>query len=417
MSKTYLTAIEHEKIKISNSQMSGVKSISSKDSSYLSTLENKLDQSFIKWNKTSLTFQQWVGVISMPDSVVEILPKISDTENNSGVRSSREALIHMLHTAYDIPIKKGIIAELNFSKRGFLDIFVTLFLRETQSQLKRGIIKGYQKVGNNLSTVKGKINFREQLRTNVIDKSKFYCNYSKFTDDIFINRIIKYTLIYLRNKPISAENKNLIKQLLVYLEGVTVCDVDMKSLDEITFDRNSKRFSQTIEYCKLLLNSYVLDLKIGDNKVNHLLFDMNKLFEKYIFKILRNTYKNNVYYQPSAYLLKNIDFPHKKHNRISPDIVLNNEEGTNLIIDTKWKVVNNFVNEKDVYQMFTYLNTLENSKEAILLYPKINNNDKIVGKYKYQTLYQEHNLSIQTIDLSVTSIERLQEFFSDVLGR
>ena len=83
---------------------------------------------------------------------------------------------------------------------------------------------------------------------------------------------------------------------------------------------------------------------------------------------------------------------------MKPDIVLYNENSA-IIIDTKWKVIRNFVSEADVYQMNAYSHSFHNIESSILLYPKSPSNDRVVGSYEIQSNIGKKILLIKTIDL------------------
>ena len=133
-----------------------------------------------------------------------------------------------------------------------------------------------------------------------------------------------------------------------------------------------------------------------------ILFDMNRLFEEFIWEFLKqnvNSFENiekiNLQVQ-NKYVFKN-----KKFN-LKPDILINLKNNEKIIIDTKYKKLDktknyNWVNQVDIYQMFSYgMRYFDNkeNKKIILLYPE----------YKYEItdcFKTEENIQIliSTIDL------------------
>lgn len=51
----------------------------------------------------------------------------------------------------------------------------------------------------NIRHFKGKLALKQHLRSNLIDKSRFYCTYHKLSMNNTINRTIRYTLKLLKN--------------------------------------------------------------------------------------------------------------------------------------------------------------------------------------------------------------------------
>ena len=95
-----------------------------------------------------------------------------------------------------------------------------------------------------------------------------------------------------------------------------------------------------------------------------LLFDMNKLWEEYIYRVLQNDPNSD--YEISFQNSK--DFWESK--TIRPDLVLENKiTEEKYVIDTKWKIVDaNNPSDEDLKQMFAY-NLYWNTGKSILLYP------------------------------------------------
>ncbi|MEC2345017.1 hypothetical protein P9H28_13080 [Paenibacillus barengoltzii] len=395
-----IKVLEHQKIFISAEANEQKKQISKKDADYLRRIEKERNYGIFKWGRNYLTPQQWVGIISTPDVTIEILPKISNEENTDLIR---EKLIYMLQVAYDIPIKNNINALVSFAKIGMLDILVSMFLRDLENQLRNGIYKRYQKRTKNLSTVKGSINFSKHINRNMLTEEKFYCTYSVFTENNIINQIIKYTLRKLERAVRHNSNRNWIKKLSPVFEEVNYSEFNLQQITDIQFDRNMARYRTIIEYCKLFIEGLSAEMKSGEVKINFLLFDMNRLFEKFIFKAYKKIFGNKTTFQFSKYHLLRHDAIQKKIVLLRPDIVIQRDADDRIIIDTKWKNSNGFADEKDLYQMNGYLSTIDKATEGILLYPKSDSNDKMVGEYTFLNKDRNIKLKIRTVDLTLCS--------------
>jgi 5-methylcytosine-specific restriction enzyme subunit McrC len=93
---------------------------------------------------------------------------------------------------------------------------------------------------------------------------------------------------------------------------------------------------------------------------------MNKLWEEYVFIKLRNQFSGSSYT-----LISQDQKSFWGNNNLKPDIVIYNNETkkVELIIDTKWKIINNTkISVQDLRQMFTY-SKFWNSSKTVLLYP------------------------------------------------
>lgn len=76
-----------------------------------------------------------------------------------------------------------------------LDVFINMFLDELDILVKQGIRKGYIRERENLHTLKGKLNFNENIKHNLIHKKRFFCEYDDFNPNRPENKLIKSTLL------------------------------------------------------------------------------------------------------------------------------------------------------------------------------------------------------------------------------
>ena len=391
-----IRVIEHENIKISRFTDVEKKIISREYAEILHILEKEKNISMFKWGKNKVSPKQWVGVISLKNTTLEILPKIADYCEESELMNS---LIFMINTVYGLNIKYSIKSKSSLINHGFFELLITIFLDELNLQLNQGIHKEYKKNTANICCVKGTIMFNKQLQKNLLNKNKFFCKYSTLTEDYLLNQIIKATLLHISNFNISNRTRSKLKMQLDRLYYISDIENALTSISKLCFNRNNERFRTTISYCELFLNNIGFGLNCGNFKINSFLIDMNKLFERFIYKSYKKIYRNNVIYQNQKnYLLYCCSNPKVKKVNLRPDIIVKNGSDNINIIDTKWKVINNFVSSSDIYQMNSYISGISNVKDIILLFPKNVKNDNIIEDF-YIKNNSSNCIKIRTIDL------------------
>jgi len=121
---------------------------------------------------------------------------------------------------------------------------------------------------------------------------------------------------------------------------------------------------------RLIILNYSPDISHGQEKMISLLFDMNNLWEEYIFVKLSEVLQNTNYSIIGQDYKTFIGF-----NSLKPDIVIRHQKtGETYVIDTKWKIPNNIANVADLRQIYTYAR-FWNAQKVMLLYPgnQINN--------------------------------------------
>lgn len=406
-----LKVLEHQKIHIRKNRDLNKLQISYSDAEIIKAVDQKNGFIF-KWGNDYVIPQQWVGLISCKDFSIEIFPKISDINE---VEKSCEILYKMLEVVYDVPIKNGINAKAKLIQNGLIEIFITNYIEYVKKYIQSGPILDYKKNIKNLKAVKGNIIFSTQINHNAINLTKFMCKYSKMDMDNKYNQIIKLTLVKMRNLSRNNKNKKIIQELLQAFDSVKLnINLDYKN---IHVDKTHYRLKDIITLSQLFLDNYSASLTYGNYNIVSLLFDMNKLFEKYIYTQLKKIYKQSIYYQYSKeFLLKDVKTGIKKVN-LKPDMYLK-LENFNIVIDTKWKRMDNTsIKESDAYQMNAYLSVLNNTKKCIVIYPKCYNNVELNNSFVIRDMERDKIINTKTVDLQLLLdknndrfIERLRSF-------
>jgi 5-methylcytosine-specific restriction enzyme subunit McrC len=137
-----------------------------------------------------------------------------------------------------------------------------------------------------------------------------------------------------------------------------------------------------MQIAKMLLLNYRPDITSGTENVMAILFDMNTLWEEWVYRRLKReegAFSITVLRQQSTDFWKGEHLP--RHKTIRPDIVIKTADGKTIIIDTKWKLVNDLTPaDDDLKQMFVY-NLYWQCSQSILLYPATDEGASRLGNY------------------------------------
>jgi 5-methylcytosine-specific restriction enzyme subunit McrC len=138
--------------------------------------------------------------------------------------------------------------------------------------------------------------------------------------------------------------------------------------EKINYDRKSEPYQRAIQIAKLLLLNYRPDLIAGSYNSIAILFNMNQLWEEYIYRMLLKAKPKGV----EIYNQKSIRFWQSGLNvrTIRPDIIIKSPIGK-IVIDTKWKNLHNNLSKismDDLRQMYTYHDYFE-ANDCYLIYP------------------------------------------------
>jgi len=314
-----------------------------------------------------LQAQNYVGVIQTKDgTTIEILPKIKNVNDDE----SKAILIKMLKTLKKSPFKNFNTANLKSQKMPLLEIFISMFLEELARLVQKGIKSSYITKEENLKFLKGKLLIGDQIKHNTIHKERFFVEYQEFSSDRVENRLIKSTLLYLYKKAKSNKNQQRIREFLFVFDEIGVSHNIKVDFSQVKIDRQMKEYEQVLLWCKTFLLENSFSPYKGDDIAFALLFDMNLLFESYVYAYLKKECK-----------FENITAQDKTHHlayengngkfRLKPDIVINSGE---IIADTKWKLLSQDkthqgVSQADMYQLYAYGTKYEGCKKMYLIYP------------------------------------------------
>ena len=329
--------------------------------------------------------RNYVGVLQTKSGLtIEILPKIAnkvDKNDTDKIDGLKNVFLKMLKSLKDFPFKSSNLAGLKTQNLPLLEIFISMFLRELEILVKKGIKSDYIILEDNLKFLKGKLNINEQIKRNTIHKERFYVEYSEFLSDIKINQIIKTTLKFLYKKSNSSKNQQKIREFLFIFDEVSTCSDYKNFFTNCTINRQVKHYEQTLLWCKIFLLGDAFTPHKGNDLALALLFDMNLLFESYVGNFIKKEHVDIKLQHSKKHLVEEpMSF------RLRPDIFL---EGK-FIADTKWKVINqddkekekNKISQTDLYQLYAYGKKHECDR-LYLIYPKIDGTEQEPMEFKY----------------------------------
>lgn len=354
------------------------------------------EEPVFKWGFKKLIAQHWVGTISLGDLNIEILPKLYGSVSEEQLRA---VLTRIILVSHQKPSAREIPGSTKLDKNSLIEILIDTFLSSLEKYVQEGLRHSYKKIEKNINRVKGTIVFNKQFSRNLLKPAKFWCRYSMFTADNDINQFFKLCLNTMNIVSNDPSNKCRIKYLLPTFSDFTTINKEKALLKDITFNSTNQNAKESYTYGKLFLKSIFSTLNAGNTPINMMLFDMNALFELFIFRVTRIVYKNRVSYQMRGNYLLERDSDGKKHIALRPDITIKVDNDSYSVIDTKWKVPKTFSKESDVYQMNSYSTSIDKVREIILLYPLVYNKRMIDDYHFIDSNGIKRPLKIRTIDL------------------
>lgn len=332
-----------------------------------------------------VTFKHYVGVLNVGGLQIEILPKAdkSSNDNNKGIWKTH--LITMLRTVYKLHAQAPTNAHQQLKNSSVLDVFLQRFLDEVEKLLHVGLIKTYRKETDNRNSLKGKIAWRKHLSKNVVHKERFYVTYTTYDRNHIMNRVLYKTLQVIPSVTSNSFIANRAKTLAFEFPELIDITVTDNTFSTMSFDRKSEGYHDAMSIAKLILLNYMPDSQIQSHNVIALMFDMNKLWEEYVYVMLRRHLKG---IEVTAQEQKVLWYTNGATKRIKPDIVINikkNNYKKAYILDTKWKIPDGTPSDADLHQLYTYLKFFDVEKVAFVYPATLLQHSKIKGFFNERT--------------------------------
>ena len=345
-------------------------------------------------------FKSYVGVIQIGDTVIEVLPKADRKKKSPASKETWQSiLLEMLRTCELLKARQSSNASLKLKRNSILELYFVLFLEELEALMKKGLIKKYKSHQSQQKALKGALVFSEQIKRNLIHKERLFVRHQTYDKNHLLHQILHEALLLIDRLDTGGVLKDRIGRLLLDFPKVDSRKIKTDDFERINNSRKHAPYERSLEIAKLLLLNFRPDLKAGKQNMIALMFDMNMLWEEYVYRVLKKELRR----EWEVHGQKRKRFWEKKV--IKPDIVLQNRNtGVVYVIDTKWKLPErNKPSDNDLKQMFAY-NHYWKCRHSLLLYPSASTESRdMKGAYSEKILidkqHEDHFCSMGFLDL------------------
>ena len=288
------------------------------------------------------------------------------------------------------------------------DLMSAILAKGIAIQLKRGLGKEYLSKMEELSTLRGKIEITESIKSQSTLGKKIFCTYEEFSVNNRMNRIIKSTVNLLLKADISKDRKKELRKLMVFFRDVEPIDLETVNWN-LQYNRNNQSYRMMIAICYLVVKGLLQTTSDGNMKMMSFLDEqrMNRLYEKFILEYYKKHYPElNANAAQIPWALD--DGSGEMLPVMQSDIQLQKENSI-LIIDAKYYKSTTQMNFKkyslhsnNLYQIFTYVKNksyqLKDHSEVsgMLLYAQTD--DEIQPNNTY--MMSGNKISVRTLDLN-----------------
>ena len=271
----------------------------------------------------------------------------------------------MLAYAFQVLNEQGYrnIATEDFENTA--ELCAAILARGINIQIKRGLGKEYIPRTEALSSLRGKIDITESIKTQALQRKQLVCSYDEFSVNSYMNRIIKSTVLLLLRADITKARKKELRKVLVFFDDVDV--IDLYSVNwNMQYNRNNQAYRMLISICFLVVKGLLQTQSDGTTKLMDFLDEqrMHRLYEKFILEYYRKEYPQ-ITANASQIPWQLDDDMSAMLPVMQTDIMLSHGEKT-LIIDAKYyahstqiQYDKHSLHSGNLYQIFTYVKNKE----------------------------------------------------------
>lgn len=326
---------------------------------------------YLQIEHQAVRFKSYVGVIQCGSLCIEILPKLDRWLPSKNAIQS--CLIEMLKVTRFLRVDTLKSTYISLKALPLVDLFWQFFLEEVAKLLQEGLIRSYRTDEGWKPHLKGRLLLSQQLKTGH-QYTGFYTQSTVYDYNHPLNALLYQALLVMRRLPLSPANHQLLGQVLNRYPKVDCSMHILRQLDTLHLDWKSARYQDAIFLAKLILKDNTPDVRSGRYEGVALVFDMNALFENYIYRLLVQSKPEQAkisYQEQRFFWLK---------RSIRPDIVCE-WNGKRVVMDTKWKLLpKGQPSIEDLRQMYVY-NKYFRAAKGILVYPKLSFNESISAPF------------------------------------
>ncbi|MCL2312425.1 MAG: McrC family protein [Firmicutes bacterium] len=290
---------------------------------------------YLGLNPYNFSVSYYIGIdwLKEKENYIAVEPKIMNLDYV-------KMFVHCLHHSeiskslkeiYHIDFQKSQI-EVPAANWDLTPFLIVHFLSLVEKIVKQGLKSNYIVREENLkSKIKGKILLSQQVKKNIVArrKDRVFCRFQEYSINCLENRLLKkallfiqrYSKCYSKKYPILIQKQN---RLLCAFENISD-DISYSEIKQIKINTLYKEYLEAVELAKKILQYFGYSYKkteiTDEKKMPPFWIDMSKLFELYIYSLLKDAYSKEILYQPRG-----------KHGNV--DFLKKDEK---IIIDTKYK--------------------------------------------------------------------------------
>lgn len=316
---------------------------------------------------------------------------------------------YMLSYAFQVLNEQGYknIATEEFNNTA--ELLAAILAKGISLQLKRGLGREYIEETDTLSSLRGRIEIAESIKTQTMLKKQMVCTYDDFSVNSSMNQIIKSTVELLLKADIAKSRKKELRKLMVFFSEVDSIDLHTANWN-MQYNRNNQTYRMLISVCYLVVKGLLQTQSDGSTKLMVFLDEqrMCRLYEKFILEYYRKEHPELT--ANASQIPWQLDDNVGDMLPIMQTDIMLSHGNTVLIIDAKYyehttqtQFDVHTLHSANLYQIFTYVKNKEielgetrHTVSGMLLYAKTD--EEITPNNVYHM--SGNKITVRTLDLN-----------------
>jgi 5-methylcytosine-specific restriction enzyme subunit McrC len=300
-----------------------------------------------------------------------------------------ENIYYLLCYAWDNLEEKDLVKVDPIGDTRLADLFAKVLINGIYYLRRRGLDRGYLDFAEETGHLRGKINFNQTIKRNLLTCAKAHCEFDNLDHSILHNQILKATILrLLKVKDLDGHLKYDLIDLLRWFCEIDTITLTSSVFRRIQLNRNNAFYRFLMNVCELIFENLLVTEITGETQFRDFMRDdraMERLFEKFILSFYKKEQDDfHVSASKIKWYCRILD---EKSRAFLPemrtDVTLSSRENM-IIIDAKYysqPLVFNEMKEQirstHLYQIYAYVKNAEHIDDSgkcctgIMLYPTV----------------------------------------------
>ena len=316
-----------------------------------------------------LTPGSMVGMVRLPDLVLEIAPKVPVAR----------VMFLISYSLGSLRLLRNVV-DLAGPPPDLVEAMVRLFHAAVQQATHRGLLQGYRTRNEALNVVRGRIRIDDQLRRRFGLAFPIEVRYDEFTTDVEHNRLLKAAVHRLARLPLrSPESRRLLSAMRAVFVNVSDVEYRPHALPDLPVNPLNAHYQPALALARLVLSSGAVELAAGEVRAASFLIDMNRVFEDFVVVALREKLRLTEHAFPQGARDRSLHLDSEKRVSLAPDISWWEDGCCEFVGDVKYKRSSGHdARNSDLYQALAYA-VATGLPSALLIYAAADDADEDAG--------------------------------------